>query len=218
MSSLMPKICRCAVCGAENTFMEIASTNTLGGGPDLDLRPAEMMRSTMPHWIQKCPNCGYVSSEVSDRTGVSAEWLKTDQYLTCQGIRFQSGLAAEFYRYYLISLEDGNARNAFFAVLHAAWACDDVSDDGNAIVCRKLAIAQIETLSPNEQLNQDTLLLIKADLLRRAQLFDKLIEEYASVRFSYDLLNKILAFELQKAKERDSGCYRVEHVTGKMIC
>ena len=211
MSSFMPVECKCSICEAENTYQSITSTNAFGS-PDLDLRPPEMQRSTMPYWIQKCPNCGYVSSEVSDQSCVTTEWLKTDRYLTCEGISFGSKLAEKFYQYYLISLEDGEARNAFFAVQRAAWACDDALDDDNAIICRKLAITQIDKLFQDESLNQDTLRIIKADLLRRSMLFDKLIDEYSSVHFSTDLLNRILAFEIEKAKEHDPGCYRIEHV------
>ena len=37
---------KCSVCAQESEQTVLASTNTFGGGPDLDLRPAEMMRST----------------------------------------------------------------------------------------------------------------------------------------------------------------------------
>lgn len=37
-------------------------------------------------------------------------------------------------------MEDQNTEDAFFAVLHAAWACDDKNDTINAKRCRELAI------------------------------------------------------------------------------
>lgn len=213
MSTLMPKICKCAVCNAENTFMEVTSTNTFGGSPDLDLRPAQMMRGTMPYWIQKCPNCGYVSDEVSNRSSVTRDYLKMDKYLTCNGIVFQSDLAIRFYQQYMICLKDHKTNTAFSAIQRAAWACDDAHDEENAVICRKLAIKQMEALFHDAKLNQDTLRMVRADLLRRAMLYEQLVEEYESVHFSDELLNRILAFEIQKAKEHDPGCYRVEHVT-----
>lgn len=49
MTRIVPSKCKCAVCGAKSRYNVIASTNTFGGGPDLDLRPPEMERSTMPY-------------------------------------------------------------------------------------------------------------------------------------------------------------------------
>ena len=71
------------------------------------------------------------------------EGLKVDvrqKYLTCDGISFASELAKRFYKYYLISLEDGKTEDAFYAVIHAAWACDDKGDTENAKHCRTVAI------------------------------------------------------------------------------
>ena len=58
--------------------------------------------------------------------------------------------------------------------------------------------------------NKDNLLVLKSDLMRRAGQFDELIEQYADVSFDDDLLDKILAFQIGKAKEKDDRCYRVE--------
>ena len=131
---------KCAVCGETHEFRVIGSTNTFGGAPDLDLRPPEMPRSTMGCWVQECPSCGYVSSSVDEDTTINAEFLKTPEYLSCDGIDFKSELAARFYKYYEISLHDGRLRDAFFAILHAAWSSDDYQDDANAAHCRRLSL------------------------------------------------------------------------------
>ena len=212
MSTFMPVECKCAICGAVNAYRVVASTNSFGS-PDLDLRPAEMQRSTMPSWIQECPSCGYVAYEVSDSSCVTKEWLRSGRYLSCDGINFSSGLAVQFYKLYLISLEDKKIRNAFSAIHRAAWACDDELDKENAITCRKKAIALIDELMIDQDTNKDTLLLIKADLLRRAMLFEQLITEYSSVQFQDKLLNQILAFQIQKARQKDPYCYRLDNVT-----
>lgn len=85
MSRIVPVECKCAICGATNEYRGLASTNTLGGDPDLDSRLAEMKRSTMYVWIQECPECGYISEEVSDSSDVTIEWLQSEKYLTCDG-------------------------------------------------------------------------------------------------------------------------------------
>ena len=43
MSRIVNVMRKCSVCGTASEYMALASTNNLGGGPDLDLRPAEMM-------------------------------------------------------------------------------------------------------------------------------------------------------------------------------
>ena len=119
-------------------------------------------------------------------------------------------MAKAFYRYYLINLEDKETEDAFFAILHCAWACDDKMDIENAKHCRELAIPLADELIAADFRNKDNLLVLKSDLMRRAGQFDELVEQYASIDFDDDLLNKILAFQIAKAKEKDTGCYRVE--------
>ena len=210
MTTMMREKSKCAICKAVNEYSVITSTNTFGGGPDLDLRPAEMQRSTMGAWVQVCPNCGYVSANISDKHHVTKKWLQSENYLTCDGIDFASDLAKAFYRYYLINLEDKETEDAFFAILHCAWACDDKMDIENAKHCRELAIPLADELIAADFRNKDNLLVLKSDLMRRAGQFDELIEQYADVSFDDDLLDKILAFQIGKAKEKDDGCYRVE--------
>lgn len=179
------------------------------------MRPAEMKRSTMYVWIQECPECGYISEEVSDSSDVTIEWLQSEKYLTCDGIQFVSTLAKQFYKYYLINLEDKNPEDAFFAVLHAAWACDDKNDNINAKHCRELAIPLATELIDGDHKNKDDIMVMRADLMRKAGQFEALAAEYASVKFDEDLLNQILGFEIEKAKIKDTACYRVEDVIEK---
>ena len=96
----------CFVCGKESSVTVMASTNTLGGTPDLDLRPAEMMRSTMPRWIQECPHCGYIAGSLDKETTVTQKWLKGMHFISCGDRWFRSDLAEKFYKYYLICMED----------------------------------------------------------------------------------------------------------------
>ena len=139
--------------------------------------------------------------------------MKTDEYLSCDGINFKSELAKKFYRYYMIKLMDHSTSKAFYAVLYAAWACDDEEDQENAVLCRKKAIPIITELLSGSRKNDSTFLLMKADILRKAGCFEQLISEYRDVEFNDKLLDQILAFELDKAKRQDTACYRVRDVT-----
>lgn len=201
---------KCAVCGIESSQTILMSTNTFGGTPDLDLRPAEMMRSTMCWWIQECPHCGYVSGSLDDKPKVSPEWLKSESFASCGGRKFESELAKRFYKQYLINVEAQDEEGAFYAALHAAWACDDASDTENAIHCRKCALAELEKMhEPDEEL-----IVVKTDLLRRTEQFDKLITEFEGLSFTNDLHNDIIAFQIEKAQQQDTRRYRIMDVRG----
>ena len=120
----------CYICQNISTHMILASTNRFGA-PDLDLRPPEMERSTMSWWIQECPYCGYVASDISCATTVTEEWLKSEAYRSCENVTFKFALAEKFYKQYLIAIQEGKHRTAFYADLHAAWVCDDAHDIDN---------------------------------------------------------------------------------------
>ena len=211
--SVIAKIkCKCSVCRKTNEYQTIMRRDISDGSPDLDLRTPEMKKSTMTLWLQECPKCGYVSKEVEDRSNVTKKWLKSEEYLSCDGISFVSGLAARFYKYYLICLKNGKPEDAFFAILHASWACDDAGDRENAVKCREKAADLADPVISEGTFHEESLMVMKADILRRSRQFDRLIDEYSSIRFQDDLLNRILKFQIEKAKEEDDDCYRVENV------
>ncbi|WP_026657824.1 hypothetical protein [Butyrivibrio sp. AC2005] len=215
--------CKCAVCGKTSEFDVLTSTNS-DGGPDLDTRPAEMYRSTMDLWIQECPRCKYVSSDISKKHDISRELLKSMSYRWCDGHFFRSFLAKRFYRYYLIAMEEGNKQEAFYAILHCAWVCDDKKDKRNAISCRNLALPLINCMIDNSsddyysddisfrRSGNESLKLLKADIMRRSKHFNEMIEEFSSLKFSDERMNDYLKFELEKAKIKDDKCYCTDDV------
>ncbi|MBE6960513.1 MAG: hypothetical protein E7448_07330 [Ruminococcaceae bacterium] len=209
MSTMSLCTCKCAVCGAESEQDVLTSANAFGS-PDLDLRPSEMARSTMSFWIGECPHCGYIASSIEAETKISKDFLQSVEYRSCSGIDFKSPLATKFYKSYLISLSLENHEDAFYDSLHAAWSCDDVGDFTNGIHCRKLALAELDKLLA--QNGNDTMRVQKADLLRRAGLFDAVIAQYSDIHFESDDLNKIIAFQIERAKQKDICCYTVADV------
>ena len=212
MSTFFDETYTCAVCGKEAQYEALGSTNTFGGTADLDGRPPEMARSTMSFWVQECPHCGYVSDSVADPTTVTQQWLQGEAYTGCDGIAFASSLAKRFYKQYLINQQDKNHVACMYAALHAAWACDDYGEEENAILCRKLALQEMAQI-PEAADNEDCLLQ-KADLLRRTGQFDRLATEFADFTFEDPFFQKLLEFQLEKAREGDTLCYRIGDVTG----
>ncbi len=208
MSTIMRRECTCAICGVTHEYRYVASTNTFGGEPDLDSRPPEMLRSTMGLWVHGC-DCGYISREVSDKSSVSREWLQSENYLMSEGLHFKSIIADSFYKGYLIKTYDNDIEDAFYMMLYAAWACDDINDVENAIICRKKAVGISSELLQSRYENCEELLLMRADLMRRSKMFEDLIKEYASVKVKQPLHKQILKFEIKKAKEHDASRYTV---------
>ncbi len=210
MSMRMSISCKCAVCGAESQQRFLTSTSTFGP-PDLDLRPSEMQRSTMRDWVQECPECGYVAPRIDASTSITPAALRHRSYVDCSGIRFQSDLARRFYRRYLLARAQEDTRGAFHGALYAAWACDDCEDVENAYWCRKLAVAEIEKLIAEAE-DPEELLVQKADLLRRAGFFSRMLEEYAPLTFRREQLARIVAFQMERARQKDDRCYTLADV------
>jgi len=201
---------KCAVCTKTSPQPVLGSTST-GGYPDLDLRPSEMKRSSMFAWLQECPHCGYVAVDIENEPNVSADFVKSDEYLSCEGYEFKSDLAKRFFRHSLISKADGDCRSQFFSLLHCAWKCDD-ADDGLAVEMRKLALKSIGKIDAQSDEERDNLKLIKADLLRRSLQFDEVIREFKDVIFDDKLKNEVIDFQLELAARKDSSCYTMDDI------
>lgn len=199
----------CAVCGNTSEYNVLMSTNAFGS-MDLDTRPPQMKRGTMNYWVQRCPDCGYVSTNVSDETTVTEDFVSSFEYISNEGIEFISPLADKFYKFYMISIHDGNYRKAFFALLHAAWACDDEGDIENAKLCRYMG-AELSSVIDSDGSDKE-FAVMRADMLRRMGDFDKVINEYENIEMGEELLQKIIEFEVLKAKERDDAVYKVSDV------
>lgn len=201
-----PRIC--AVCGKMRDYVIPSITNDFGS-PDLDLRPPQMKRGTMPLWVQECPSCGYTAEDISDPTQIPREYLQSEAYRSYGGIRFENPLAGRFYRQHMILLREQKHFKAFLAMLHAAWACDDAEDRENAVRCRDIAAELMEQyILPSEQ--EETYLVLYADILRRARHFGKLIDKFTDTWLENEDLRKILIFEYTRAEKQDAGCYTVE--------
>lgn len=199
---------KCAVCGETSLQQIMMSTNTWGY-PDLDFRPAPMHRNTMNTWLQKCPHCGYVASNLENELEVSADILKTEEYLTCEGNDFKSDLSKRFYRHYLISKAENDHGSEFLSLLHCAWTCDD-KDDELAIEMRKLALKSIDNIDTETKDEKNNLLIIKADLLRRSLQFDELINEFSEILLDNECLDAIIQFQIELAIKKDSDCHTIE--------
>lgn len=195
---------KCSVCGKTSPQEIMTSTNSWGR-PDLDLRPAPMQRDTMDVWLMECPYCGYVAAGLKNELKTDSDFLKSEEYLTCEGNDFKSDLSKRFYRHYLISKAEKDHNSEFYSILHCAWTCDD-ADDSLAVEMRKLAVDLLD----NVQGENKNLKLLKADLLRRSLQFERLIDEYSDFTSDDKLSYSIIRFQLGLAAMKDSNCYTIQ--------
>ena len=212
MSRLGRRIEKCAVCGEESNQIYIISTNEMSYR-DLDDRPAEMLRSTMPHWVHECPHCGYVSADLrkvpEQFEFLTPGMLESEEYKTCDNLGFESKLAERFYKLSMIEGDLAHYEIAWHAVLVAAWACDDVGDYKNAMICRSRAAFYIDWILYKNRLKKNIvgLQLIKIDLMRRSGAFDPAFNE-SSIMLRFDEVPAILPlFEYYLCWKRDAGAY-----------
>ena len=209
----------CCVCGKKNDVMVLASTNSFGS-MDLDTRQPERARTDQLYNAQECKNCGYVSYDLSQKTKIKQEFLKTDKYKKCDNIEFVSEFSKMFYKMYLIDLENKKNKNAFWSLMRCIWSTDDANDTKNAIELRKKCIELFDTLKLNKTQKQWS--LIKIDLLRRSRQFDECESFIKELKDNEELLNEIykyntkemidevISFQLELCNKEDDKCYNVK--------
>lgn len=212
MTTINHRYVKCTICGGFAKQMVITSTNCFGGTSDLDSRPPQMMRSTMDLWIQQCPYCAYTSDDLDDPTGVTREFIESEEYQGCEGHSFASELAVQFYRSYMIKKADEKLEAAFYAALHGAWACDDAGDVEMAVLCRLKALELFDLVDTLGVMEDD--FLVKLDLLRRTGQFEAVEALLAEKTFSREENQKIAAFQLELARQKDTKCYRIGNALG----
>ena len=203
---------RCAVCGEENSYYTITSTHEFGS-PDLDLRPPPNRRNLLPYMIQHCNFCGYTWRNISEPCSCK-QILGSFRYRHCDFIPFHSRLSRDYYRGYLIALkEQKEIREILFYILGATWHSDDLgrTEARAAAICRRKAARLIASRAKTD----DTLYLMRADLLRRCGLFSRLLREYVRAEPGDPKYKAILEYQITCARMRDPGRHTVEEALKK---
>ena len=215
MTTLVNRPRTCTVCGTKSHQAEIRSASAFDH-PDLDLRPSENQRSTIAHYLEVCPHCGYVAHRIAVKASVSEDLLKSESYLTCDGRRLPNELTRNFYRRYLLSKASGDNLSAFFALLHGAWACDDAEESCDeaapaAFELRQMALCEVDSAisAITADSDREALLVVKADLLRRSGQFDEVLRQCPSWEFTRDIYHRMIRYQLYLAKRCDDRCHTV---------
>jgi hypothetical protein len=175
---------RCHVCDAESEHT-VARRATEEGTPDLDTRPPETLRSTMPAWVQRCPSCGYCAPDLTVGSPRAARVVRTAAYQTLLTDPTRPALANAFLAASAVFAGCGTRADAGWQAVYAAWACDDAGDDLAATACRLHAV---EHFASAMLAGQDVAVdpggadAVIADLLRRAGHFEEAIARVEATR------------------------------------
>ncbi len=179
----------CAVCGAPCPAPFRAPAAELA--PDLDGRPGEPARSTLPRWIATCQKCGAAAPDLTALPNAAAEGVRSDAYGQTKGA---------FQRWALLCERAGDREGAAKALLEAAWALDDAGKDAAPL---RLAAAGLWG-------EGDPLRLI--DVLRRARAFER-AGALAAAQASSGGLDEdaagIVAFQMARIQAGDAGRYMI---------
>lgn len=208
----------CACCGSPSEGVVLSSTNAFGS-MDLDMRPPPMQRDTLAQQIHQCSECGYCSPDLEDAEGIDPAVVHGRDYQSISTNLGYPPLARRFLAYAHLAAVAGDHRSTAWAMLRAAWVCDDTGAEyvDQSVTCRNRVSealhglhAQRETFTNDQQTDG----ILRLDVLRRAGRFDEAIAEASRLQATQlpDILDKIAAFQILQARNRNVDCYTVSDV------
>ena len=204
----------CCICGTKINHMDIGSTNTLGGSPDLDTRPPEMQRSTIQYWVQRCPSCGYCSPNLSESADGAEEIINLTEYQDILKNPDMPEIATSFMALSFEKQLQGKYSDAAWSAIHAAWICDDENHHEASRLCREKAIQMIEKAHANSQViakQPGASESITIDLMRRAGMFQQALEfaESTKEKDIEKIIKHIIEYEIGLIKRKDIDSHKI---------
>jgi hypothetical protein len=187
----------CGVCGASVRAAFRAPQPEIA--PDLDMRPGEPARSTLPDWIQICGRCGAAAPDLTALPATVRGVVESDAYRMLSTAGSEETLP--FRRWALICEHTGDRAEQAEALLQAAWAADDAAAMTEPTKLRG-EVAALWADTTDIELG-----LRRLDVLRRAGQFDA-AEDWARVldgRGADELAATIIAFQRARIAQRDIG-------------
>lgn len=218
MTTLREETKECALCGNESVHMEVVSTKALGAS-DLDARPPEPERSSIQHWVQRCPVCGYCAPDIAHGDKEMANIIQSVHYRSQLKASACPDLANSFLCWSLIQEEESQYKIAGWTAVKAAWACDDVDAVDAARECRRRAITLLEMARQKGQWfadNAGTEEAVIVDLHRRAGQFEEalqLCEERLAMKPDRFIAN-IMRYQKELIGNRDVDCHSTSEIGG----
>jgi len=219
MTTISMKKVRCWLCESENKFTVVGSTNATGSS-DLDVRPPEMRRSTMFAWVQRCPECGYCATDLAAPRPEAADVVSAKEYKRQLDDPTYPGLANSFLCEALIDSACRDYSAATWALIRAAWVCDDSGRPDQAVVCRQRAAEMLPVAEEHGQQiakpeGASTAILV--DLLRRSGRLDDARKAIAARRdmSTEGGIVRILDFQAALIDKKDMLCHTIAEAFGE---
>ena len=209
----------CCICAEKSNHMDIGSTSTFGT-PDLDTRPPEMQRSTICHWIQRCPFCGYCSSDISESSGTAKEFVESKEYQSILKNKAIPQLASSFLAESYEKEQNSQYSDSAWRAIHAAWICDDEGNVEGSKSCRVQAISMIEQANLHSQqiANQDGASeAITIDLMRRAGLFQQALKLAENIKEKdiEGIIMQVVEYEVALIQSKDIDSHTISEAIGE---
>ncbi len=220
MFKIMEIETECSLCG-QASLQKVITSPDRTGLPDLDTRPPESLRSSLPYWVQRCPNCGYCAPDIDREYPLAVYVVRQEGYQALLRKRSLPQLARSFLAWAMIQQANGEGLSAGWSALHAAWACDDAGKPAAALWCRQQALASFErargrgkNLPGFEDSGAEEILL--ADLYRRTGQFEKAVEvsRQGLGKQPSLVIARTLEHEIILATGKDDGRHSLSEVTG----
>ena len=202
----------CAICGKLVPCFVLDSTNSFGS-PDLDLRPAEMERSTMDAWLHECPQCRYVNGDLEQSMPNAKTIVESSEYQQIANDAQIPQTARKFACFALLNADDINTSG--IALIRSAWVCDDEGCSDRAVAYRSQAANLLLSMQPPEfDEHVESLATALVDVLRRALRFSE-AKELAETLLSLqtesanETIGVILRYQCRLCESKDAACYTV---------
>jgi len=211
----------CCLCGGVSEQTVIKSTSSFGA-PDLDTRPPELQRSTIYNWVQRCPSCGYCSSDLSKGSDDLSEIVQSKEYQSIIKNKEVSEIAGSFLAMSFQKEFMEKYADSAWSVIHAAWICDDEENCLKAKELRIKAINLIEKAKEHTQKLADQAGASEAitiDLMRRCGMFQEALDLAELIKNGDDIeevILRVISYEISLIKLRDIDVHTVSEALGEI--
>jgi hypothetical protein len=180
-------------------------------------------------WVQRCIKCGYCADQITKPCPAARTVIKSQEYLDQLHDPIYPKQANSFLCAAIINREAKNYSAATWALIHAAWTCDDIKrHKAQAITCRlRAAEMLLLTEQAGQQIVDEHALIeghlspkeigaaILVDLLRRAGHMEKarsiLVERRDAV--SDCVIKTIFDYQGTLIDKNDRNCHTIDEAT-----
>ena len=210
----------CGNCGSENTVTVVGSSNQMGF-PDLDWRPAEMMRSTLEYQVVECSKCHYCAFDLREKTRSEAAKKIIASPMPGKTLADRFARAGEIQSAEAASVgDDFEKREAYFRAGHlflrAAWCCDDADAPERAVAFRRAAAKNFESViaqavKMREEIKPELLIML-CDIYRRAGDFENAKRMADAVLKYKSLPQRMAERQLELCREKKTDCHTLGEV------